>query len=67
MHRYELASTIFTSNRPVGDRGKLLGDAATVTALLDRLFHHAHVLNCAPRSWRNKLQPALDSRAATSR
>ena len=44
MRRYERASTILTSNRPVEDWGKLLGDTAAVTALLDRLLHHAHVL-----------------------
>jgi DNA replication protein DnaC len=55
MRRYERASTILTSNRPVEDWGKLLGDAAAVTALLDRLLHHAHVLKCGPRSWRTKL------------
>jgi len=37
MRRYERASTVFTSNRPVEDWGKLLGDTAAVTALLDRL------------------------------
>jgi len=46
MRRYERASTILTSNRPVDDWGKLLGDTAAVTALLDRLLHHAHVLTC---------------------
>jgi DNA replication protein DnaC len=54
MRRYERASTILTSNRPVEDWGKLLGDTAAVTALLDRLLHHAHVLKCGPRSWRTK-------------
>jgi DNA replication protein DnaC len=53
MRRYERASTLLTSNRPVEDWGKLLGDNATVTALLDRLLHHAHVLKCGPRSWRS--------------
>ena len=43
MRRYERASTLLTSNRPVEDWGKLLGDTAAVTALLDRLLHHAHV------------------------
>jgi hypothetical protein len=52
MRRYERASTILTSNRPVDDWGKLLGDTAAVTALLDRLLHHAHVITCGPRSWR---------------
>ncbi len=59
MRRYERASTLLTSNRPVEDWGKLLGDTAAVTALLDRLLHHAHVLKCGPRSWRTKIQPDL--------
>jgi DNA replication protein DnaC len=64
MRRYERASTILTSNRPVDDWGKLLGDTAAVTALLDRLLHHAHVLKCGPRSWRTKLQTDLRTEAA---
>lgn len=54
MRRYERASTLFTSNRPVEDWGKLLGDNATVAAMLDRLLHHAHVIQFGPRSWRTK-------------
>ncbi len=57
MRRYERVSTLLTSNRPVDDWGKLLGDTAAVTALLDRLLHHAHVLKCAPRSWRIRHPP----------
>jgi len=56
MRRYERASTLITSNRPVEDWGKLLSDTAAVTALLDRVLHHAHVLTCGPRSWRTRLQ-----------
>jgi DNA replication protein DnaC len=52
MRRYERVSTILTSNRPVDDWGKLLGDNAAVSAMLDRLLHHAHVLKCGPRSYR---------------
>ena len=55
MRRYERASTLITSNRPVDDWGKLLGDSAAVTAMLDRLLHHGHVLKCGPRSWRTKI------------
>src|SRR6202048_467721 len=54
MRRYERASTMITSNRPVDDWGKLLGDSAAVTAMLDRLLHHGHVLKCGHRSWRSK-------------
>lgn len=59
MRRYERSSTILTSNRPVEDWGKLLGDTAAVTALLDRLLHHAHILKCGPRSWRTKTHADL--------
>ena len=55
MRRYEKASTLITSNRPVEDWGKLLGDTAAVSAMLDRLLHHGHVLTCGPRSWRTRL------------
>lgn len=54
MRRYERFSTLLTSNRPVEDWGKLLGDVAAVSAMLDRLLHHAHILKCGPRSWRTK-------------
>jgi hypothetical protein len=54
MRRYERTSTLLTSNRPVEDWGKLLGDVAAVTAMLDRILHHGHVLKCGPRSWRTK-------------
>jgi DNA replication protein DnaC len=64
MRRYERASTIMTSNRPVEDWGKLLGDNAAVTALLDRLLHHAHVLKCGPKSYRTRATRA-DSDAST--
>src|SRR5207244_718822 len=62
MRRYERASTLLTSNRPVEDWGKLLGDVAAVTAMLDRILHHGHVLKCGPRSWRTKVAVAVDAR-----
>ena len=52
IRRYERFSTLLTSNRPVEDWGKLLGDVAAVSAMLDRLLHHGHVLKCGPRSYR---------------
>jgi DNA replication protein DnaC len=61
MRRYERASTLLTSNRPVDDWGKLLADVAAVSAMLDRLLHHGHVLKCGPKSWRTKTA-AADSR-----
>ncbi len=64
MRRYERASTLLTSNRPVDDWGKLLGDTAAIAALLDRLLHHGHLLKCGPRSWRMR-HHALPGEGAT--
>jgi DNA replication protein DnaC len=65
MRRYERASTLLTSNRPVDDWGRLLGDTAAVTAMLDRLLHHGHLLKCGPKSWRTRSAQALQREAAT--
>jgi DNA replication protein DnaC len=62
MRRHERASTILTSNRPVDDWGKLLGDTPAITAMLDRLLHHGHVLKCGPKSWRMKERASLHSK-----
>lgn len=52
MRRYEKNSTIMTSNRPLEDWPKLIGDAATTSAILDRLMHHAVMVPFNGRSYR---------------
>ena len=52
--RYERASTVITSNRPLEDWGRLLGDVVVVTPLLDRLMHHGYLLRFEGKSWRMK-------------
>jgi DNA replication protein DnaC len=52
MRRYELRSTLMTSNRPLEDWGKLLGDVPSATAILDRFLHHAELLTISGRSYR---------------
>jgi DNA replication protein DnaC len=52
MSRYERHSSIITSNRSVDDWGKLLGDVVIVAPLLDRLYHHGHMLRFEGKSWR---------------
>ncbi len=54
MSRYEKAATVITSNRPLEDWPKLLGDVVVVTPLLDRLMHHGHLLKFEGKSWRLK-------------
>jgi DNA replication protein DnaC len=66
MRRYERVSTVLTSNRPVEDWGKMLGDVAAVSAMLDRLLHHGHLLKCGPRSWRTKLAPSAAAEGPAS-
>ena len=52
MRRYETRSTIMTTNRPVEDWGKLLGDVPTATAILDRFLHHAEIITITGDSYR---------------
>ena len=56
MRCYENRSTIMTSNRPIQDWGKLLGDVPAVSAILDRFLHHAQTIAIAARSYRLKDQ-----------
>jgi DNA replication protein DnaC len=56
MRRYELRSTIMTSNRPLEDWGKLLGDVPSATAILDRFLHHAEIIQITGQSYRLKNQ-----------
>jgi DNA replication protein DnaC len=52
MRRYERASTIITSNRPLEDWPRMFGDTPAVTAFLDRLMHHSHLLELRGKSFR---------------
>lgn len=52
MRRYERASTILTSNRPIEDWPKLFGDTPAVAAFLDRLMHHSHLIEIRGKSYR---------------
>ena len=54
MRRYETKSTMMTSNRPLEDWGKLLGDVPAATAILDRFLHHAEIITITGRSYRLK-------------
>ena len=54
MRRYELRSTIMTSNRPLEEWGKLIGDVPTATAILDRFLDRADAIQITGRSDRLK-------------
>jgi DNA replication protein DnaC len=53
MRRYELKSTMMTSNRPVQDWGKLIGDIPAAAAILDRFLHHAELIEITGKSYRD--------------
>jgi DNA replication protein DnaC len=63
MRRYETRSTVMTSNRPLEDWGKLVGDVPSATAILDRFLHHAEVIAITGRSYRLRNQAANSSEA----
>ena len=56
--RYQTRSTVITSQLPVAHWHDSLGDPTLADAILDRLVHHAHLLNLAGESLR-KLKPKL--------
>ena len=63
MRRYETKSTMMTSNRPLEDWGKLIGDVPSATAILDRFLHHAAILQITGKSYRLRNQAAVDDAA----
>jgi len=52
MRRHELRSTVMTSNRPLEEWGKLVGDVPTATAILDRFLSRANVVQITGKSYR---------------
>jgi DNA replication protein DnaC len=52
LRRHEVKSTIMTSNRPLEDWGKLLGDVPSASAILDRFLHHSEILQITGKSYR---------------
>lgn len=60
MRRYETRSTMMTSNRPLEDWGKLVGDVPAATAILDRFLHHAEVITISGKSYRLRNKAAKE-------
>jgi DNA replication protein DnaC len=50
--RYEKGAMILTSNRGFAEWGEIFGDPVVATALLDRLLHHAVVIQIEGSSYR---------------
>ncbi len=67
LRRHEVKSTLMTSNRPLEDWGKLLGDVPSATAILDRFLHHSEIIQISGKSYRlgNREKPSKDTKAPT--
>ena len=67
MRRHENRSTIMTSNRPLEEWGKLLGDVPAASAILDRFLQRAHILSITGRSYRLKDREPSDKKSKTTK
>jgi DNA replication protein DnaC len=52
--RHERIPVIITTNMGFGDWTQIFGDASMTAALLDRITHKAHIINCSWESYRLK-------------
>lgn len=55
--RYERGAMVITSNRDTSEWYPLFGDALLASAAMDRLLHHAHVIDIDGESYRNPKTP----------
>jgi DNA replication protein DnaC len=67
LRRHEVKSTMMTSNRPLEDWGKLLGDVPSATAILDRFLHHSEIIQITGKSYRlaSREKAPKDTKAPT--
>jgi DNA replication protein DnaC len=63
--RYERRSLLITANQPFGEWGRIFPDQAMTLAAVDRLVHHATILEMNVESYRRKV--ALDRKRGPGR
>src|ERR1022692_2208957 len=63
--RYERRSMMITANQPFGEWGKIFPDQAMTLAAIDRLVHHATILEMNVESYRRR--EALDRKRGRGR
>lgn len=54
--RYNHSSTIIATNRPLEDWGKILGDNAATSAILDRFLDKTKIINIKGKSYRLRMK-----------
>jgi DNA replication protein DnaC len=65
MRRHEVRSTMMTSNRPLEDWGKLIGDVPAATAILDRILQNAEIIQITGKSYRLRGKAAENPEPST--
>jgi len=60
--RYQNKSIIIATNRPLEDWGKILGDNAAASAILDRFLENVHIIKITGKSYRLKNAKAKSSK-----
>jgi DNA replication protein DnaC len=65
MRRHEVRSTMMTSNRPLEDWGKLMGDVPAATAILDRFLENAEIITITGKSYRLRNRAVSDKKTTT--
>lgn len=66
-HRYEAASVLITSNQPFSSWDQIFADNMMTVAAIDRLIHHAHVLELSGESYRKKTHTRRQKEANTTK
>lgn len=66
MRRHENRATMMTSNRPLEDWAKLIGDVPSATAILDRFLQHATIINITGKSYRLRNRGKEEGRRSTA-
>jgi len=64
--RYMKRSTIIATNRPIEDWGKIIGDNATASAILDRFLENVHFIKITGKSYRMKNLTAKNQKTIES-
>ena len=58
--RYEMRSTILTTNQPFARWGEVFGDSVIASAIIDRLVHHCEIIKITGTSYRVKGKKFFD-------
>lgn len=65
-HRYESGSLLITSNQPFSTWDQIFSDNVMAVAAIDRLIHHAHIIELSGESYRKRAHAKQSKEVATT-